>query len=28
VTIVESEEIDFRSEFHRNRNSKGCKDTK
>jgi len=28
VTIVESEEDDFRSEFHRNSNPKGFKDTR
>ena len=28
VTIHESEEDDFRSEFHRNRNRKGFKDTR
>jgi hypothetical protein len=28
VTIVESEEDNFRSEFHRNRNGKRFKDTK
>ena len=28
VTIVESEEDNFKSEFHRNRNQKGIKDTR